>query len=190
MSERRAWEFAASNTEWIALQLAKMHKPVPFVDGAVIPIFGINRTLRFVATTSRSTEFKLTDRELIVTTKREDPSTNIKNYLCDLLESIILPMAQEKAATIGRKVPELQLRDTRARWGSCSPEGKLMFCWRLVFTPMNVVDYIVSHEVAHLKHMNHGQRFWALCEKLSEDFESRFWLKANGEKLLQYGQKG
>jgi len=162
-SEKRAWTFAASQTDWIEAQLAKLHKPVPFVDGAVIPVLGIDRAIRVVPSTSRTTEFELTNQELIVKTRRADPSTNIRNYLYQLLEDIVLPMAKQKATLIDRTVTELQLRDTRTRWGSCGHDGKLMLSWRLVFSPMNVIDYVVAHEVAHLKYMSHGPRFWSVC---------------------------
>lgn len=188
-SEKRAWEFAVSQTDWIQKQLAKLHKPVPFTDGTVLPLFGIDRVIRVVPGTSRSTEFELTETELIVSTRRADPSTNIKQYLYKALEDVVLPMARDKAASIDREVTELQLRDTRTRWGSCGHDGKLMLCWRLIFAPMNVIDYVVAHEVAHLKYMSHGPRFWDLCEKLSDDFEARHWLKLNGDRLLQYGLK-
>lgn len=189
VSEKRAWEFAASQTKWIEDQLAKMQKPTPFAHGSVVPVFGIDRTIRIIPVTSRTTEFELTEHELIVRTRRPDPATNIKNYLYQALEDIVLPMAKQKAAQVEREVTELQLRDTRTRWGSCGHDGKLMLCWRLIFAPMNVIDYVVAHEVAHLKYMSHGPRFWALCEQLSDDFTARDWLKIHGDRLLQYGAK-
>jgi len=188
-SEKKAWAFAASQRDWIEKQQAKLLKPVPFIHGAAIPVLGIERTIRVETITSRTTEFELTDSELIVRTRRPDPSTNIRNYLYELLEQTVLPMARTKAETIDRRITELQLRDTRTRWGSCGHDGKVMLCWRLIFAPEAVIDYVVAHEIAHLKYMSHGPRFWALCEKLSADFSAKDWLKVNGDKLLQYGQK-
>ncbi len=190
-SERTAWQFALDNRAWIDRHLAKMEQPVAFTDGAVIPVFGIERTIRVVKGTSRVTSFELTDGALIVTTTRPDPATNIRRYLYQLMEDTAWTLARAKAASIDRPVVAIQLRDTRTRWGSCSPDGRLMLCWRLVFAPMHVIDYVVAHECAHLKHMNHSKRFWLLCEGLSEQMEpARDWLDFNGNSLLRFGSPG
>lgn len=189
-SERAAWKFADDNRAWIEQRLARMEKPVPFLDGTIVPVFGHDRRIRIVKTTGRTTSILLHDDELEVRTPREDPSTNIRRFLEQRLHDIILPLAREKAAAIKKEVVSIQLRDTRTRWGSCSSDGKMMLCWRLVFAPMFVIDYVVAHEVAHLKHMNHGNRFWALCEALSDDFQPGYkWLDVNGDRILKYGMR-
>lgn len=87
-------------------------------------------------------------------------------------------------ATIGRRHAGLTLKDTSSRWGSCSTAGNLNFSWRIVMAPPSVLDYLAAHEVAHLREMNHGPRFWALCEKLCPGTpEARAWLKQNGNAL-------
>jgi predicted metal-dependent hydrolase len=188
MSEKTAWKFADGNREWIAGCLAKMEKPVPFVHGAKIPVFGIERTLKIIKTDARTTDIQLTETTLEVRTSREDPSRNIKDYLYKLLMQTIEPMWQGHCKTLKKNVYKVVLRDTHARWGSCVPAGKLMFCWRLVFAPMDVVDYVVAHECAHLVHMNHSDRFWNLCDELSINMEdSRLWLNVYGDKLMMYG---
>jgi predicted metal-dependent hydrolase len=81
------------------------------------------------------------------------------------------------------------VRDTRSRWGSCGPDGSRSFSLRLALAPPDVVDYLVAHEVAHLAHMNHGARFWALARDLCDGpiEKPQAWLKKHGEVLLQYG---
>ena len=92
------------------------------------------------------------------------------------------------AAEIGRKVTRVSLRDTRSRWGSCAPDGRLSFCWRLVLAPPLVVDYVVAHEVAHLCHLDHGPRFWQVVERLTPHRgEAQLWLRSNGARLLRAG---
>ncbi len=76
------------------------------------------------------------------------------------------------------------MKDTRSRWGSCSYEGNLSFSWRIVMAPPLVIDYLAAHEVAHLKEMNHGPDFWALCRKLCPQMdEAKGWLKRHGSML-------
>ena len=96
--------------------------------------------------------------------------------------------ARAKAERIGARVAAVTIRDTRSRWGSCSATGRLSFSWRLILTPEPVLDYVVGHEVAHLREMNHSPRFWALCAELTAEVAGpRVWLKANGARLLRYG---
>lgn len=86
--------------------------------------------------------------------------------------------------TIGRKAKAIRFRDTKSRWGSCTSDGTLSFNWRIMMAPPTVIDYLVAHEVAHLKEMNHGPNFWALCKELCpRTEEARAWLKRNGGAL-------
>ncbi|MCB1539125.1 MAG: M48 family metallopeptidase [Rhodospirillales bacterium] len=187
-SEKTAWRFADANREWIDAHLAKLEKPVPLAHGSVLPVFGRDRLIVVTLGTGRVTHCTLNDTTLAVSTPRPDPASNIRRYLYRILETRLRPLAETKSQRIERSVQGIQLRDTRARWGSCSPDGRLMFCWRLVFTPDHVIDYVVAHECAHLRYMNHSQRFWDLCQSLCEDMDgARAWLSANGDRLLCYG---
>ena len=85
-------------------------------------------------------------------------------------------------------VKSIRYKDTVSRWGSCSSEGNLSFSWRIMMAPRPVIDYLVAHEVAHLVHMNHGPKFWALCEELCPDTKRcKAWLKKNGSALQAIG---
>nr|WP_246849500.1 SprT family zinc-dependent metalloprotease [Rubellimicrobium arenae] len=85
------------------------------------------------------------------------------------------------ARSIGRSYTRLTLRDTRSRWGSCTADGHLMFSWRLVLAPPEVLDYVAAHEVAHLARMDHSPAFWTLVEGICPDFERhRDWLRVEG----------
>ena len=82
----------------------------------------------------------------------------------------------------------IYVRDQTTRWGSCSTSGALSFSWRLVLAPPFVLDYLAAHEVAHLGHMNHGPRFWALVERtMPRHEEARSWLRRHGASLHRYG---
>lgn len=88
------------------------------------------------------------------------------------------------AAQIGKTYQRLSLRDTRSRWGSCSSKGTLMYSWRLIMAPPDVLDYVAAHEVAHLAEMNHSPAFWAVVERLYGDHRPpRRWLRENGDQL-------
>jgi predicted metal-dependent hydrolase len=78
----------------------------------------------------------------------------------------------------------IRISSARTRWGSCSSRGGLNFTWRLIQAPLPIIDYVVVHELAHLKVPNHSKAFWELVKNLLPDFaERRAWLKAHGRQL-------
>jgi predicted metal-dependent hydrolase len=79
---------------------------------------------------------------------------------------------------------QVKISSARTRWGSCSPNGTLNFSWRLVMAPLEVIDYVVVHELAHLHVKDHSSRFWQEVEKIMPDYKDRRkWLRIHGEKL-------
>ena len=89
--------------------------------------------------------------------------------------------AWELAAVTGVEVKHVTVRNQRSRWGSCSATGTISLNWRLVQTPEFVRDYIIYHELMHLREMNHSARFWARVEEVCPGWrEAEHWLKRNG----------
>jgi predicted metal-dependent hydrolase len=79
---------------------------------------------------------------------------------------------------------QVRISSARTRWGSCSSRGSLSFTWRLVMAPLEVVDYVVAHELAHLRIRNHSPAFWKEVEAILPDYKARQkWLKTNGRLL-------
>jgi predicted metal-dependent hydrolase len=86
-------------------------------------------------------------------------------------------------AQLGLAEPGLLVRSQRTRWGSCSSSGVLRINWRIMFAPIDVVDYLVAHEVCHLREMNHSSRFWALVGRLVPDYKAlRHTLRYEGHR--------
>ena len=77
------------------------------------------------------------------------------------------------APRLGVDLPPLRLSSARTRWGSCNHRGGISLNWRLVFMPLPIIDYVVAHELAHLKEMNHSPRFWSVVEQLCPDWRQR-----------------
>jgi len=75
------------------------------------------------------------------------------------------------ARRLGREPRRWGLSSARTRWGSCGPDGSIRLNWRLVHFPLDVVDYVIAHELAHLEHLDHSPRFWATVQALLPEFE-------------------
>jgi predicted metal-dependent hydrolase len=79
---------------------------------------------------------------------------------------------------------QIKISSAKTRWGSCSSKGVLNFTWRLVMAPLEVIDYVVLHELAHLRVKNHSGEFWKVVESIYPEYKKqRKWLRENGEKL-------
>jgi predicted metal-dependent hydrolase len=94
------------------------------------------------------------------------------------------PRLLELAAEFGLAVSKVSVRNQRWRWGSCSPGGHICLNWRLVSMPLWVRDYVMIHELMHLRRMDHSKKFWKLVAQACPDYESaRRWLRVNGRAL-------
>jgi predicted metal-dependent hydrolase len=100
---------------------------------------------------------------------------------------LVTMLCDEEAAELGVSFGRIQIRDQRSRWGSCSTRGTLSFNWRLVLAPYEVLDYVVVHELCHLREANHSRRFWSLVESRRPGWRrQRDWLHEHGPELLAF----
>lgn len=187
MSRAMAVGFAEAQAGWIAARLKRLPDRRPFVDGAELPLFGTPHRIRH-RPDARGTVW-IEGSEIHVAGRDAHLARRLRDWLVAEMRRTVAPLVQAKAARVERTVGRITVRDGSSRWGSCGRNGSLSFSWRLVLAPPQVLDYLVAHEVAHLVHMNHGPRFWALTESLCEGPMAgpHAWLRANGETLLQYG---
>ena len=91
---------------------------------------------------------------------------------------------QEFNKIVKQEIKDIKIRQMKTRWGSCSSEKNLNFNWKLILAPPEVLDYVVVHELCHLKEMNHSKAFWNEVEKVMPEYETyKLWLKENGWRL-------
>lgn len=185
-----AQAFAARHGGWIAARLARVPDRVPFAAGSVLPVRGVPHRVVHRSERGGATRIEAMDGEAVVSVACQAPhiARRIKDFLEGEARRDLAGAVARYAAKLGQAPRRMTLRDTRSRWGSCTARGELNFSWRLILAPPLVLDYLVAHEMAHLREMNHSARFWALAGSLCPDLaEAERWLKRNGAGLHRYG---
>lgn len=150
-----------------------------FVSGDSIPVFGQNLRLR-VVTGAGSARVERQGRWLHVTTPKLSPTRRrltirralVRWYRATAEEKLQTRM-EHLARQLGTTPPRLLIRDQLRRWASCAPDGTLRFNWRLAMAPLSLVDYVVAHELCHLRHPNHSSAFWATLRSLLPEYVTR-----------------
>ncbi|MFC2966650.1 M48 family metallopeptidase [Acidimangrovimonas pyrenivorans] len=178
--EADALAFARDRENWIRTALEQMPQGRPVEIGARLPVEG----REVVLAPGRGRAPRLAGVLLEVPGDPERAGARVAGFLKTLARDRLSRACDRHAAALGRGYSRLVLRDTRSRWGSCTVEGKLMFSWRLVMAPPEVLDYVAAHEVAHLVEMNHSPAFWAVVARLFPDHAAqRAWLRHRGHEL-------
>ncbi len=184
-------DLARQKAGWIRACLDALPPRVPFADGAVVPLLGLDHRVRHSPGTRSPGSRRPVWREdgvIVVSGRPEHLARRLRDWLKQEARREIEGRVADKAARIERRAGRITLRDTRSRWGSCAANGNLSFCWRLVMAPEPVLDYVVAHEVAHLKYRSHGPRFWGTVARLTADMAgAKDWIRRKGEHLHRYG---
>jgi predicted metal-dependent hydrolase len=181
--------FAEKHATWIETRLRRLAADIAFEPGAMIPFKGVPH--RILHKPERRGTVKVEAGELpVLAVAGEAP--HLQRRLTDWLKrqarKDLTAAVERHCAAAGARHASVSVKDTASRWGSCSSAGALSFSWRLILAPPHVLDYLAAHEVAHLKEMNHSQRFWRLCEALCpRTKEAKAWLRAHGADLHRYG---
>jgi predicted metal-dependent hydrolase len=177
--------FARSKAEWLNDRLAALPKPVPFREGAELPLLGRTHRIRH---DPFAHGVRLGRGEIVVAGETGYLPRRVSDFLRREARRECAERARRFARRLGLCVGRVSVRDPKSRWGSCSHKGHLSFSWRLILAPEWVLDYVIAHEVAHLVEMNHGPRFWRLVERLYPDsVRPRDWLRRHGTRLHRYG---
>ncbi len=181
LKQDAALEFAAEKEDWIRSHLARQPDQILVGFGVELPIDGTPRQV--VAASGRRVVLDVDQ----VAVPQAAPGRTLQRYLRELARDRLVEASDYYARKLGRDYSRITLRDTRSRWGSCSSDGALMYSWRLIFAPPDVLRYVAAHEVAHLAEMNHSQAFWDQVTRLFGNYEpARQWLRQNGSALHRY----
>ncbi len=183
-----ALDFARGETAWISGQLAKALGPLTLEPGARLPLRGEPHEIRAAA--RGPAPVWCNDGIIWVRGHQAHVARRVLDFLKREARATFETRALHHAASLGVAPSRITVRDTASRWGSCSSTRSLSFSWRLILAPDFVLDYVVAHEIAHLKEMNHSPRFWAYVRAMVPDLDTpQDWLKTHGRELQRYGVK-
>jgi predicted metal-dependent hydrolase len=184
-----ALDFARSEQDWIKRRLASVPRIVELALGATILFRGWEHLVTPGPKGLAPVWVEEDDggRFIRVGGRAEHAPRRLLDFFKREARVALAARTVELAARIGQRPARVSVRDTQSRWGSCSTERSLSYSWRLILAPSFVLDYVVAHEVAHMRHMNHGPRFWKLVRELSPESDTaQEWLSRNGPLLHRY----
>jgi hypothetical protein len=172
-------------------RLDSLPTAVPFRNDVFIPLRGDAHRVAFVGSGRRGPVERVstpTYPELRVSGQTEHAPRRLRDWLAKEAHKDLDERVAFHANRLRVTAKRIAVRDQSSRWGSCSTTGVLSFSWRLIMAPPAILDYVAAHEVAHLKEMNHGPRFWALVRQTMPDLEeAKRWLQIYGMDLHRYG---
>jgi predicted metal-dependent hydrolase len=177
--------FITEKTDWLISTLEEIPCKRTLKPGIALWIGG--ERFRLKHTPEMRGAFLLHDGIFHVSGEREHFPRRVEDALKKIAKQRISALVVKYSARAGRRVSRVTVRDTRSRWGSCSSTGNLSFSWRLIFAPRAVLEYVVAHEVAHLRVMNHSDKFWATVEAICPGYvPAKEWLRLHGKDLYRF----
>ena len=179
--------FVEKHRDWISCKkTAALARPCPvlksFVEGEDFLLLGRKYRLRMVDNMSKAVDL---DGELLLSTAALQRAREVvvKWYRTKARE-VFTERVTQYAAVMDCHPAIIRITSPRRRWGSCGTGGGLNFNWKLIMAPLEVIDYLVVHELAHLKHHGHDRIFWGLVKQFAPDYKHyQRWLKDNGHRL-------
>ncbi|MFM0646221.1 SprT family zinc-dependent metalloprotease [Paraburkholderia bryophila] len=187
ITEKQRWIFAKL-IEWQTRVEQRALPKVDWKDGAEVPYLG--RPVRVILGSPQGTlQFSASDSALQVPLPLQADPQQIKDRVQGWLQGEAKRLFGERLAIYSEKLGvsyrTYALSSAATRWGSCSSDGKIRLNWRLIHFPLSIIDYVVAHELAHLREMNHSPRFWQTVESIFPEFrEARQTLKSHPPELL------
>lgn len=173
---------------WVAERLEALPCAVPFAPGARVPIDGVEYPACHVPEGRGGAWIE--DGEIVVSGGAAFFARRLRDFLRAEARVRLGRRIAAMAARAGVRPSRLLVKDTLSRWGSCAADRTIALSWRLVMAPPFVQDYVAAHEVAHLRHMNHGPAFWALVARLTPHrAAAQAWLGAQGTRLQRIGEE-
>jgi len=187
-SDKQIGDLVQEKEKWIiakqeaARRMYANTRPKEFVNGEGFLYLGKSYKLAIVD--GNQPALSLSDQFYLTKSALPHAEAVFKAWYKQRAKQIISERAAWYAAQNGFVYQRVNITGARTRWGSCGRRGTLNFTWRLIMAPLRVIDYVVIHELAHLKQKNHSKVYWNEVKRLMPDYQQQIgWLKANGDTL-------
>jgi predicted metal-dependent hydrolase len=189
-SQRRIETLLLKHERWIARKLAQWQErrapPVAWRSGARVMVLGAEVALKC---DSAATVIARTADALLLPFGPEVVGDALRTQVIAWLRESALVCFEQRTAyyapTLRVAIPSIGLSNAKTRWGTCHPDGRVRLNWRLIQMPLPLIDYVVVHELAHLRQPNHSPRFWREVERVLPDYaERRRALRRTGHQYL------
>lgn len=167
----------------------RLQPHMQWCDGATLPYLGNDLTLRILPAASHGVAYLAETRELAISLPPEAGEQQLKDRVQGWLQLEAKRIFGERlpvyATKLGVSYRSFALSSATTQWGSCTAEGKIRLNWRLIHFALPMIDYVVAHELAHLREMNHSPRFWATVQSIFPEFEmAKRALRESGPETL------
>ena len=181
-------DFLKLKADWVKKHITKINKvaiiPHEFTEGEEFLFMGDKVKLTFSGTNSKL--IQLTEEAILFPQKH---SKNVKKLLEKWYRKAALNVMTERtiyySEKSGLKFNEIKVKNTKRQWGSCTSKGNLSYNWHLIMAPLQIIDYIIVHELSHMAERNHSPKFWKVVESILPDYKiRRKWLKSNKNLLI------
>lgn len=198
ISEKEIIEVVRKKAAWITEKLNELKKrnlntaAREYVSGEKLLYLGSEYTLKVVEKEQYKPIVFMQDDNIIVYIPRGLPEESRKQVIKDSLVKWYKQCFNDIACKRVKKYSynlmiiscRIVIKDQKTRWGSCSSKGNINLNWRLVMAPLYIIDYVIVHELCHMRFMNHSKDFWNLVESIVPNYrECRRWLRENGYNL-------
>ena len=176
--------FAGENAEWIYKQVTSL-SPLIFIGHNTNIIFeGITRKIIFED--SANTNVFIERKNIIIKAKNGKHKIILRDWMKKRILSILENVIKSYSKKLKVHVKKIRLSSSYNYWGYCNSAGVISINWRLIFAPLEVIHYIVAHELSHLTEFNHSNKFWHQVESLCPDYKNQIkWLKKNDNYLYR-----
>jgi predicted metal-dependent hydrolase len=197
-------QFVLQNQDWILRTQLRLQKhaeqhpnPLPsaYEDGVLLPYLGRQTPLKLLDTQRKTVRVVWKDDVFWVYLPSRirasaDCSASVRTALMTWMKRQARQQALQLIERYGRETGLLArsvtLKAMKSRWGSCGPQNDINLNWLLVLAPPSVLEYVVVHELCHIRHKNHSADFWQLVQRIMPDYQQqRSWLKLHGARLMQ-----
>lgn len=188
LSSEKIGELVDLKKDWLKEKLNHVQKypsvptPKEFISGESLMYLGKNYQLLVVDEDIQGVEFS--QHFKIAKSNQEQINQLFKEWYKEQAKTKIVPIVDRYAKNLGVNYNQCKISEMKYRWGSCTPANNIHFNWRIIKSPLYVVNYIVVHELAHLIENNHSPEFWNIVSIQSPNFQkAKTWLKNYGQLL-------